>query len=72
MPAPVEGEIDPQRLRTLQEMLSQQNLGALELFGALSPHLQQCLGRSAFARIREQVNNLQFGHAAEALKDLAL
>ncbi|MDH3459891.1 MAG: PAS domain S-box protein [Burkholderiaceae bacterium] len=64
---PIVGELDPQQLITLEAMLNEQNLGALEQFKELAPHLRQKLGRDAFADIRDQVNNLQFAEAADSL-----
>ena len=62
------GSMDGAALATLLEQLRRFDLAAVDGFKALAPHLRPLLGPQAFAAVRQQVDNLQFDHAAVALQ----
>jgi HPt (histidine-containing phosphotransfer) domain-containing protein len=62
------GPLDPQSVIDLIELLRRQSLSAIGRFGTLSGPLRRHLGRAPFRQLRDQVNNLQFAEAADALE----
>ena len=63
----VTGTLDPEKLAELRSLLCQNNLLALQRFSELTPHLRTLLGHEAFARLCEQVDNLEFSEAGNEL-----
>ncbi|MEO8635190.1 MAG: PAS domain S-box protein [Gemmatimonadales bacterium] len=61
------GELVPGQLADLISLLRQQNLAAVDLLGALSPQLQQLLGLESYGVVRDHLDNLRFGDAADVL-----
>jgi deoxyxylulose-5-phosphate synthase len=61
--------IEPQVLADLVSLLRRQSMSAIERFGGLSPQLQRLLSKSSFELVREHIDNLQFGDAADALEE---
>ncbi len=59
---------DPRVVVDLIALLRQQNLAALDRFGAASPQLLRLLGAAAFEGLREHVDNLRFDDAAATLQ----
>jgi len=55
-------------MRNLARMLRLQTQSSIELFNSLAPQLLQRLGPSPYARLRQQVDTLQFAAAAAALE----
>ena len=71
-PAQPEGEgdgdlLDPADLAELVDMLRRQNISAIDRFKGLGPILQRAYGKQAFESVREQVEELRFADAADAL-----
>ena len=64
---PLDGDIDPRELSSLVEQLRCSDLSAMQRFAELAPDLRRHLGREAYGRLREQMDNLQFGQVADAL-----
>jgi PAS domain S-box-containing protein len=67
-PLAAAGAPDPRLVTELIGLLRQQSLAALDRFGAVAPELRRRLGERPYARLLEQVENLQFGEAADALE----
>jgi signal transduction histidine kinase/CheY-like chemotaxis protein len=66
--SPGEGVLDPQSVVDLIALLRRQSLSAIGRFGTLSGPLRRHLGLDSFRRVRDQVNDLQFAEAADALE----
>jgi PAS domain S-box-containing protein len=62
------GELEPQRLRDLVDLLRQQDLSALDRFNAISPQLRRLLGKSSYELVRGRLDNLHFHDAADLLE----
>ena len=62
--------LDRAGLVTLLQSLRQLDLAALDRFAALSPQLRRLLGDAPYAKLHEQIANLQFGDAATTLESL--
>jgi hypothetical protein len=67
-PVASDHDVDPQMIVELIDLLHQQCLSAVDRFMACSPQLLRRLGKESYERMRDQVDNLQFGDAAKALE----
>jgi hypothetical protein len=54
-------------LADLLTSLRQQSLVAVERFNFIAPELRRLLGQDAYARVRRQLDDLQFSDVADAL-----
>jgi hypothetical protein len=45
-------------------------VASMDRFAALAPQLRKCLGMESYASVREQIDALRFGEAAQALATL--
>ncbi len=64
-------EGDPLELKDLTELVSllhQQRLAAVDRFKSLAPQLRRHLSQPVYDHVREQIDNLQFGDAADSLE----
>ena len=59
--------LSPEDLTGLCELLKQQNMLAIDRFEELAAQIKLLLGPEQFARLRDDMDNLQFNHAAQAL-----
>jgi hypothetical protein len=55
--------LPPGALVDLIDLLRRQSLSALDCFGKIAPQLQTYLGRDAYARVSDFIDNLQFTEA---------
>ncbi|MEP6874255.1 MAG: Hpt domain-containing protein, partial [Burkholderiales bacterium] len=62
------GELKPQVLADLIDLLRQQSLSAMDRFSAISPQLRGLMSKGSYELVRSQIDNLQFNEAAEALE----
>jgi PAS domain S-box-containing protein len=60
----------PEDLAGLCDLLQQQDMLAIQRFEALAAQLKPLLGPERFARLRDDMNNLQFSDAAQVLGTL--
>ena len=68
IPVASDDDVDPQLLAELIELLRQQCLSAVDRFTDCSPQLLRRLGKESYERMRDHVDNLQFGDAAKVLE----
>ncbi len=68
MPVSDGDEVEPASLSGLLALLRQQNLSAAERFSALGPSLLRRMGRGSYERVREQIDNLRYNEAADAIE----
>jgi len=68
-PVASDEDVDPEILAELIDLLHQQSLTAIDRFLACSPQLLRRLGKDSYERVRDQVDNLQFGDAAKVLEE---
>jgi len=61
-------DVDPQVIVELVDLLQQQCLSAADRFLDCSPQLLRRLGKESYERMRDHVDNLQFGDAAKVLE----
>jgi PAS domain S-box-containing protein len=61
--------VDPRELDDLCALLESQNLAAVDKFSSLSLALRGTLEADSFNRLREAIDNLDFGVGAELLRD---
>ena len=66
--SPSDGELEPQVLADLVDLLRQQSLSAMDRFSAISPQLRRLLGKGSYELVRDHMDNLQFSDAADALE----
>jgi PAS domain S-box-containing protein len=64
--------IDTVAIDELSALLEGQNLAAIDKFGALSQSLSDMLHSARFNRLSEAMDNLDFAHAAELLREARL
>jgi CheY-like chemotaxis protein/nitrogen-specific signal transduction histidine kinase len=55
--------LEPRALAQLIELLRRQSLSALDCFSKIAPQMQKFLGKDAYARVSECIDNLQFTDA---------
>jgi HPt (histidine-containing phosphotransfer) domain-containing protein len=65
---PSGGELEPQVVAELIDLLRQQSLSATDRFSSVSPQLRRLLSKDSFALVRDHIDNLQFSDAANALE----
>jgi PAS domain S-box-containing protein len=65
----VGAKIEPQVLADLIDLLRRQNLSAMDRFSSVSRQLQCQLGKESYELIRNQIDNLEFTDAANALEE---
>ncbi len=65
-----DAKLAPEQLSELLLLLRQQNLSAVNRFGALLRQLRARLGEKSFERLHDQVDNLEFAAAAEIVAGL--
>jgi PAS domain S-box-containing protein len=68
IPVASDDDVDPQLLAELIDLLRQQCLSAVDRFTDCSPQLLRRLGKESYERMRDHVDNLQFGDAAKVLE----
>lgn len=66
-----DGELDPQDLTDLIDLLHRQSLSAMDRFGSISPQLRSFLGNDAYERVSDHIDNLRFHQAADVLLQIA-
>ena len=65
---PSGGELEPQVVAGLIDLLRQQSLSATDHFSSLSPQLRRLLSKDSYELVRDHIRNLQFSDAANALE----
>jgi hypothetical protein len=65
----VGAKIEPQVLADLIDLLRHQNLSAMDRFSSVARQLQCLLGKESYELIRNQIDNLEFTDAANALAE---
>jgi hypothetical protein len=50
-------------------LLQQQNMSAVDRFNSLSPQLRGLLSRRTYDAVRDHIDNLKFGDAAQLLEE---
>ena len=61
--------IEPQAVTDLIDLLRRQSLSAIDRFSSLSRQLQCLLGKESYELVRNQIDNLDFSDAANALEE---
>ncbi len=70
---PEDGEVlAPAELDELSALLEAQSLSALDRFDTLAPRLKRLLGKEAFARLRGDIDSLEFNDALQTLRSMNL
>jgi CheY-like chemotaxis protein len=62
------GELDPQLLGDLVDLLRHQDLAAVDRFAVITPQLQRLLGEESYALVEGHMKDLKFADALEMLE----